>query len=278
VTRRGLFLLVTLGAAWGALYPLTTLGLHAGLSPEWLVALRAVGAAALLIPFAVATGALRPLAARPAAVATAGAVQAALPLWLLTTAQQHVSAGVAGILSSLQPVFTTMLVTFGRRPGRRVWAGIGLGAAGAALLAGPTGHGTDPTAAAAVIAAAALFAAGAVFIGKVLPDMPPSGIAAAAMTLTAAVMLPTAAAVSPHPTLGPSALAAAAALAALTAAPLALFYRLIQNIGAERAALSWYLAPAAALTYDIPLAGTPSAAEIAGLLLVIAAIAVAHQA
>ncbi len=277
VTRRWLLFLVALGGAWGAVYPLTTVGLHAGLSPEWLVALRAVGAAVLLVPFAAATGALRPLTARPAAVATAGVIQAAVPLWLLTTAQQHVSAGVAGILSSLQPVFTAVLVALGGRVGWPVWAGVGLGATGAALLAGPTGRGTDPAAAIGVIGAAALFAAGAVFIGRVLPDVPPAGIAAAAMSLTAVVLLPTAAAVSPHPQFISSGLGAAAGLAVLTAGPLALFYRLIQDVGAERAALAWYLAPAAALVYDIPLVGLPSPAEIAGLLLVIAALTVAGR-
>lgn len=269
--------LVALGAAWGAVYPLTGVALRAGLTPAWVVALRALGAALLLLPYAAVTGALRPALARPATVLLAGLVQATVPLLLITGAQQHVSAGAAGILSTLQPVCAILIIaTLSGAMHWLRWAGVVLGAGGAILLAGPIGSGNDPRAAAAVLAAAALFAAGAVFIGHALSDVPARAVAAAAMTVTTVTVLP-AAARSPISMPGAAALVALAGLAVLTAVPLGLYYLLVKQLGADRAGLAWYLAPAAALLYDLPVAGAPSATEVLGLLLVIAALAVVSR-
>ena len=277
--RRALLALLLLGGTWGAVYPLTSIALRGGLPPVWLITIRAAGAVVLLVPFAAATSGLRPLAARPLALIAASLLQATIPLWLLTVAQQHVSAGVAGILSTLQPVFTALVVAFlCRHLNVHAWTGIGVGASGAVLLAGPAGGHTDLVAALMVVVSAALFAVGAVFIGETLVGIPSAGIAAAAMALTTITFLPVAIVTGPPAELDPAAMFSAAALAILTAAPLALFYRLIREVGAERAALAWYVAPAAAVVYDIPLAGLPSHSECAGLALVILAVAITHRA
>jgi drug/metabolite transporter (DMT)-like permease len=278
VSRRYSALLVALAAIWGAVYPLTTIALH-GYPSAWVIAGRALSAAVVLLPVAWTTGALRPLMARPWRAVTAGLLQAAVPLTLLTLGQQHVSAGLAGILSSAQPLFVALLVmALDRTPRPRETLGVLLGAAGIVLL---FLHDLDsqPSSLAggvAVLGAAAFFAAGAVYIHRALPATPPHATATAAMCLTCLLTTPAALA-GPRPT--HPAWTATASLVALglvgTAVGLAVFYFLIQAVGPTRAALAWYLAPAFAVTYDIPLSGPPPATAVVGLALIIAGSAVA---
>jgi len=107
VRRRDTSLLVVLGLAWGAVYPLTTIALR-GFAPTPLVAARTTLAAAFLLPIIATTG-YRGLRAHPIAVVIAALMQAAAPLILLTIGQQHLSAGLAGILSATQPIFVAVL-------------------------------------------------------------------------------------------------------------------------------------------------------------------------
>jgi drug/metabolite transporter (DMT)-like permease len=276
VRRRDTSLLVVLGLVWGAVYPLTTIALH-GFAPTSLVAARTTLAAVFLLPVIAATG-YRGLRAHPVAVTVAALMQATAPLILLTSAQQHLSAGLAGTLSATQPIFVALLSgLLGEPINRRHWTGLLAAFTGVALLFLGDLHAsaTNTLAAAAVLGSALLFASGTVYIGRVLPEVPAPATAGAAMGITTLVMLPIAltAGEPPHPTPGP--VAAVVALGFLNAGPLALFYWLIHHSGATHAALAWYIAPAAALLYDLPIHGTPTALEITGLTLILAGIAAA---
>jgi len=204
-------------------------------------------------------------------------MQAAAPLILLTIGQQHLSAGLAGILSATQPIFVAVLSgLLGEPLSRRHWAGLLAAFTGVALLFIGDLHlsATDTLAAAAVLGSAFLFASGTVYIGRALPDVPAPATAGAAMSITTLVMLPIALTTdTPHPTPGP--IAALVALGFLNAGPLALFYWLIHYSGATHAALAWYIAPAAAVLYDLPIHGTPTVQEITGLALILTGVAAA---
>jgi len=279
VRRRDTSLLVVLGLAWGAVYPLTTVALR-GFAPTTLVAARAFLAAVFLLPVIAVTGG-HGLRAHPVAVFVAALMQATAPLVLLTVAQQHISAGLAGILSATQPLFVALLATLlGEAMSRRHWAGLLTAFAGVALLfIGDLHAGTTRTlAAAAVLGSAFLFASGSVYIGRMLPDVPAPATAGGAMGITTLVISPLAvtAGTPAHPTPGP--VAAVVALGLLTAGPLALFYWLIHRSGAMHAALAWYIAPAAAVLYDLPIHGTPTTQEITGLALILTGVAAATSA
>jgi drug/metabolite transporter (DMT)-like permease len=276
VRRQDTALLVVLGLAWGAVYPLTTIALR-GFAPVPLVAGRACLAAVFLLPFIAATG-FRGLRAHPVAVPLAALMQATAPLILLTTAQQHLSGGLAGILSATQPIFVALLAgLLGEPTTARHWAGLLAAFTGVALLfiSDLRLAATNTLAATATLSAALLFAGGTVYIGRVLPEVPAPATAGAAMSITTLIMLPIALTThaTPHPTPGP--IIALIALGLLNAGPLALFYRLIHSSGAAHAALAWYIAPGAALAYDLPIHGTPTVQEIVGLTLILAGIAAA---
>jgi drug/metabolite transporter (DMT)-like permease len=113
-------------------------------------------------------------------------------------------------------------------------------------------------------------AAGAVHIQRVIPDVPPLGTATAAMTVSALALAPFAGLTdlrTPDPatlgwliTLGVGA----------TGGALVLFYTLIHRIGAVRANLVGYLAPAFAVAYGTALLGEQITIQaVAGLVVIL---------
>jgi len=272
VSRRDAVLLILVGAAWGAVYPLTAVALRE-LSPAAVVVVRTGLSTLALAPFALRADVLRHVRARLPAVLVAAALQATIPLILMTTGQQHVSSGLAGILLASQPVWATVLVASTERAVRpRQSLGVLVGFAGIALLFARDLHGrTTAWAGATLLAAAVFYAAGTVYMRHAIPDVPPLATAAVAMTASTVALLPFAASDLPRrlslPTAGQLLLLSMVG----TGAALVLFYTLIQRIGAIRANLTGYLAPAFALTYGAVFLHeriTPQA--VAGLILILA--------
>jgi drug/metabolite transporter (DMT)-like permease len=230
--------------------------------------------ALILIPLAVRGGALRAAFERPAALAGAALLQAMIPLLLLTIGQQHVQAGLAAILVASQPVWAAAITGVLDRSLRvRELAGVLTGLAGVILLfAHGTGAGaTSVWGAAALLGAAFCYGSGAVYIQRVIPQIPARATAAAAMTISALVLLPFAVIVQTRmPSITTITWLTVLAVAA-TGLPLVLFYALIQEIGPVRANLAGYLAPGFALTYSLALFGeVPGPTAIAGLALILA--------
>ena len=238
--RRGDFgFIVVLGAIWGAVYPLTAVALRQ-VGPTEVVFARTAAAAVILVPFAFRARVLRAVIARWPDVLAAAALQATIPLVLLTIGQQHVSASVAGILSGAQPVAVALLafaIPGARRPGWQLITGIAVGLAGIVLLfSGRLGaSGTSLPGGLAVLGSAFFFALGAVWIDARLADIPPLAVASTAMCVSAIALLPFA--VSSVALTSPETAAELIVLGAVgTGAALVLFYALIQRASAARAA------------------------------------------
>lgn len=271
--RRDSALLIVLGATWGAVYPLTTLALR-DLSPPAVVFYRAALATLVLLPLALRSRILRPAAARPLAVLGAALLQATIPLVLLTTGQQHVSAALAGIVLATQPLWAALLTAVtGHGLRARMLAGILTGLCGIVVLfaGGLRLDATTGWGGLELLAAAACYAAGSVYIERVIPEVPPIATAAAAMIVSAVALAPFAAAAGLRIP-GPATAAWVILLGvAGTGAALAAFYVLIQRAGAVRANLAGYLAPAFAVLYGLAFLGErlhPGA--FAGLALILA--------
>ncbi len=246
---------MVLGALWGAVYPLTTVVLRE-LPTSTLVAARTGLAAVVLVPLAWRSGVLGAVAARPVAVLLAAGLQATLPLVLLTAGQRHVSAAVAGIVLASQPVWAVVFTGMLDRRVQPVSAlGVLLGLAGVGLLfvGDRGGEGTTFFGGVVLVGAAACFAAGAVFIERVIPDVPPLGLAAAAMAVTTVALVPfvlgAGAALPSGGTLGWLVVLGVVA----TGGALVLLYRLIVDVGAVRANLAGYLAPGFAVVFGVLL-------------------------
>jgi drug/metabolite transporter (DMT)-like permease len=272
MTRRDAVVLVLLGAAWGAVYPLTAVVLRELPTPAVVLARTALSAV-VLVPLAVRRKVLRPALGRWPPVVCAALLQATFPLVLLTTGQHHVSAALAGILLSTQPVWAVALTWISEHGiSVRQLAGVLVALAGVVVLYSRDLHfgAASGWAGLELLAAAVCYAAGAVYIQRVIPDIPPLAIATTAMTISAIVMIPFAVAAGfplPDPI---TAIWLVVLAVAATGGALVLFYALIRSAGAVRANLAGYLAPVFAIAYGVFLGETIHVQEIAGLALILA--------
>lgn len=281
MTRRDAGLLILLGAVWGSVFPLATVILQE-LPPLVVVVARTGLSAVLLVPLALRQGSLAHEARRrPGALLIAALTQLTIPVVLLTAGQQHVSAGMAGILLGTQPVWAAVFsAAMDRRFPAAGVAGVALGLAGVVLLFLKdlgTG-GSAPLNGIMLVTAAAGYAAGAHYIQRVLPDAPPVTVAAAAMVISSVLLAPTLAWVPFHApslsTLGWLVILGTVA----TGGALVMFYKLIRRIGAVRANLAAYLAPGFALIFDLLLGHLPTLTALAGLALILIGSALAARA
>lgn len=285
MTRRSWIELVILSALWGAVYPLITVALR-DLSPTLVVLGRVLLAALLLLPLAIRRDALRPVWRNPRAIIETVLVQSTAPLLLLTYGQQYVSASVAGILVGAQPLFVALLaLRFApdeRPQGRKGLTGVLLGLVGLVLLFGVDLHGGRLAllGGALVLVAAICYAAGAMLIHRRYAEAPPLGVATSAMLVTTAAVAVPASATVPSSLPGLETTAALLVLGiACTGATLALFYKLITQIGPARAALAFYLSPAFAVAFGVAfLHEQISMAAVLGLAaIVVGSVLAAHR-
>ena len=130
-------LLGTLALMWGSSYLFIKIGVET-LPPLSLVFLRVlVGIAILLVVVAVTRTRLPRDARTIAHLGVLGAVNIAIPFWLISVAEQHISSGLAGILQSTAPFFTLVIAAsfiHDERITRGRLAGIGLGFLGILVL------------------------------------------------------------------------------------------------------------------------------------------------
>ena len=135
-------------------------------------------------------------------------------------------------------------------------AGLALGFAGVALLAGPGAGRGDLLADAEVLLTAVGYAAGPMIANRKLIGVPSIAANAACLVIAAAVYTPVAAGGWPHAVPSARVLAALFALGAVcTAAGLVGYFLLIAEIGAARATVITYLNPAVAVALGAGILG-----------------------
>src|SRR6187401_2297214 len=138
MSRRDLGLLVALSAIWGSSFLFIKVGVEE-LEPAVVVCGRLLVGALVLLPVALARGGLSGLRAMLVPIAVLGALNNALPYWLLSFAETRIDSGLAAVIQAAAPIFTVLLA-IRIDPSQRVTglrlAGVGLGFVGVALLVG----------------------------------------------------------------------------------------------------------------------------------------------
>lgn len=243
--------LAVLGAIWGASFMFMRVAApQFGTMP--LVEMRLVLGALILLPFLWAARAAFPLRRWPM-LALVGAINSAVPFALFAWAAQRAPAGVGAITNSMAVLFTALVGFLFYREAIGARRGVALlaGFAGVVVLAsGKVAGASIGLAAVAGCAAAFLYGVGAHLVKRHLSDLPPVATAAATLGCSALVVAPFAIATWPQHPITTQAWGAAIAIGVLcTGAAYAMYYRLLQRIGAARAVTVTYLVPLFAVAW-----------------------------
>lgn len=273
-----------LAAIWGAAFIFMRVAAPA-LGAIWTAELRVLlGGLAVLAWFRYA-GFDPELRRHARFYALIGTVNIALPFSLYAYAAIHAPASLLAILNATSPMFALVWNAAFRdeRVTARKLAGLGLGAAGVALIARPDAAAADPEfawAVAAALGACCAYGVTGVLMKRFSSGASARGMAAGNQLAAALVLLP----LLPFtlPAAAPSALVVGSVLAlALLASGVAflLYFRLIADVGATRALTVTFLIPLFGVLWGWLLLGEtlPAAALGGGALVIFGTILVAGR-
>jgi drug/metabolite transporter (DMT)-like permease len=259
VTRRGWGLFVALSVVWGLPYLLIKVAVDE-MEPVVVVCLRAGIAVLVLLPVALARGALKPIFARWRAVLLLAAVEIVGPFLLIAS----------------DPLFVALLALkfdATERATRQSLIGLCVGIIGVATLLGfsPGGDALGLLGGAMVLLAALSYAGGALVIKRFFSDIPPLGSVTASLSVATLVLLPLAAARWPHTVPSSTVIASLLTLSVLcTAVGFLIYFSLIAEAGATRGSLITYVNPAVAVVLGLVVLAEPvTLATLAGFGLIV---------
>jgi drug/metabolite transporter (DMT)-like permease len=278
-------MLFLLAAIWGASYLFIKVALD-DLEPAPMMAIRSLAAGVILLAYlAVAHGGARAVEElrggwRPALVL--GALNAALPFWLIAWGEQHVDSTVAGIAQSTVPIFTFLLATrfLPHEPvGAGRIAGVVLGFCGVLVLAGldPRGGWIAAAGTLAVVLSSLSYASSGVYGQLRVQTVSGPVLATGSMLAGGLLLVPLSLFQLPDHAPDAASIASLAALTLLgTAFAQLILFRMLRLFGSRRLSLVTYLIPGFALFYGAVLLDEPvTVAALGGLVLILAGVALA---
>jgi drug/metabolite transporter (DMT)-like permease len=274
MSRRGWGLFLAMSVIWGVPYLLIKVAVDE-VSPAMVVFARCVVGAALLLPWTIARGQLRPALRHWRALLLFTALEMALPWLLLSYAEQTLSSSLTGLLVATVPFVAALA---GRLAGEEERLtpvrilGMGIGVVGIVALLGLDIEGVTLPALIAVGLTVVGYATGPLVVTRALPEVPGVAASSIALAITAVVYAPFA--IPQLDQLGEASAPALLSLAGLgalcTALALALFFALIREVGPQRALVITFVNPAVAVLLGVLLLDEPFTLGIAiGLPLIL---------
>jgi drug/metabolite transporter (DMT)-like permease len=261
---------------WGIPYLLVELTVDE-VSPAFVVFARSALGACVLVPLVLRGGRLALLRGRTRQVLWLALLDLAAPALLITIGLAAVPSSLAGTLVASVPLMVAVLA-LRYAPGERVTGlrlfGLVIGLGGVALLLGAevAGNARALIGGLLVLAAALFYAGGALYFQRRFADLPPLVVVAG--TLVGCAVLSAVPAALDPPQVVPSPVVVGALVvlgAGCTGLGYVAFYSLVAGLGAARASVVTYLAPAIAVFGGVVVLDEPlTAAIVAGLLLVLA--------
>lgn len=265
VSRRAWMLFALLSLVWGIPYLMIKVAV-AEISVPFLVFARSAVGAAVLLPIALRDNGFASLRGHWIAVVSFALVEMVVPWGLLAHAEIRLHSSTAGLLVAATPIITVLLgkLLGGTEPiGWVRRTGLALGFAGVGVLAAPQ-WGGDLLSIGEVVIAAACYAGGSIIAARWLRDVPAAPMTVACLTIASAVYLLPAVMTWPHSVPSMPVVAAIAGLGVVcTAVAFAAFFLLIREVGAERAVVITYVAPAVAVAAGVTMLSEPLDARIA---------------
>lgn len=245
---------------WGIPYLLIKVAVEKVSVPVLVLVRTAVGAL-VLIPLTLSRAMWTPVIAHWKPVAGFAFFEIIAAWLLLTNAERHISSSLTGLLIAASPIVAALLdrLTGGehRLTPLRL-AGLGVGIAGVAVLAGPALTGGSAWPVTQVLMVAVCYAIAPLIAARYLGDVQALPLTAACLGLAAIVYAGPAAATWPEEVPSPRVLVALALLAVIcTALAFIVFFALIREVGAARALVFTYVNPAVALAAGVIVLNEP---------------------
>jgi drug/metabolite transporter (DMT)-like permease len=249
MSRRGLLLFAAMCVIWGIPYLLIRVAVGE-LSPATLVFFRTGVAALILLPLVVSRGGLGPVRGRWVALIVFAAFEVAGPWFLLSSAEQHISSALAGLLISAVPLVGVVIATsLGNREhlGLASLSGLLLGLVGVALIVGFDLHASNMLALVEMAFVVVGYAVGPAILSRYLTGVPSVTVIGVTLAMCSVAYAPVAALQWPRAMPHVAVIASVAVLAVVcTALAFLLFFELIAEIGPVRATVITYVNPAVA--------------------------------
>jgi drug/metabolite transporter (DMT)-like permease len=274
MTQRAWLLFVAMSLLWGTPYLFIKIAV-VEVEPTFMVFARLAMAAVILLPLGVARRALGRTPQHWPVLLAIAVLGIAVPFFLIAYGERYVTSSFAALLIAADPLFIVMLA-LKLDPSERAsgWRLLGLlvGFLGVAALV-CLSLSRDPLEAlgAAMVLGAALCYAVSALLFKRLSGVPPIGATAVTLTAASIVLLPFAAFNVPSTLPSPPVLGSLIALGLVcTALAYVIYYSLIVEAGATRAALITYVNPAVAVILGVIILGEPvTLGTIVGFVLII---------
>jgi drug/metabolite transporter (DMT)-like permease len=257
VTRRSWVLFIAMCLIWGLPYLLIRVAVR-DLDPAAVVFARTAIAALLLLPIAIWRGQLGGLRGYWRWLVVYTIVELTIPWLLLTSAEQHLTSSLAGLLVAGVPLVGVVLsrsVGVAETMTRRRWTGLVVGIAGVAALVGlQVGH-IDMVAVLEIFIVTIGYATGPLVLTHRLSAAPSMSVVSVSLAITAVVYAPFALTRHPHHISGDVIWSVITLAVVCTAVAFLVFFALIADIGPTRATVITYVNPAVAIALGVTVLG-----------------------
>ena len=274
MSPRGWILFASMSVIWGVPYLFIKIAVDE-LSAGFVAWSRVAMAAAILLPIAWRTGALRGLSVRW--LVAFAFVEITIPFPLIAFGEEHLSSSLTAILIAAVPLMVAFLALrfdHSERPTRTRLVGMLVGLSGVTVLVGVdvVGSTAELLGAGAILVATMGYAAGPMIVKNRFATADPIGPIAGALGIATLLLLP--AGLAGRPTEAPSGDVIIAMLVlgfVCTAIAFLIFFRLITEVGPGRATVITYINPVVALGLGVAILGeSVTAGAVVGLLLILA--------
>ena len=262
MSRRHWFLFITVGLLWGMPYLLLKVSVEE-LSVPVIVCSRTFIGALVLVPIALRQETLLPALKKYHYVLLYAVLELFIPWLLITSAEQKITSGLAGLLVATVPIWTTVIASV--NGDKTVWhkkrlGGLLIGFIGVLLVVGIESIRSDqnPLAILMILVASLSYATAVATVTATIPEIDPIAINGLAMISAAIFFLPFALFALPDQMPTAHVIASQIALGLLpTAMAFILFFELMRDVGPARASLVTYLNTAFAVVLGVLILHEP---------------------
>jgi len=262
MSRRHWFLFITVGLLWGMPYLLLKVSVEE-LSVPVIVCSRTLIGALVLVPIALRQKTLLPALKKYHYVLLYAVLELFIPWLLITSAEQKITSGLAGLLVATVPIWTTVIASV--NGDKTVWhkkrlGGLLIGFIGVLLVVGIESIRSDqnPLAILMILVASLSYATAVATVTATIPEIDPIAINGLAMISAAIFFLPFALFALPDQMPTTHVIASQITLGLLpTAMAFILFFELMRDVGPARASLVTYLNTAFAVVLGVLILHEP---------------------